>query len=284
MKEIVVMKDRNLGRLCLLSAVLLFGMGGFIIKLVPWNGLAVVCGRTFLAAIVHFVCLTVFRKEKLKINKPTLIGALFVAGDMVLYTVAVKYTAAGNAVILENTSPIFVIIIGCLFLGLKPKRRDILTCAIVFAGVLIFIFDGLSAGNLFGNALALISGVCYGGMILLRSMKGCDSSSAFVLGFIISAVISSPGLMQVNDWSPTVIMGIMLLGVFQAGLAYMLLDIGIKHTPPIEASFICTLEPAIGTILVAIICHEYMTPTAIIGFLIIFTAVVLYSMPQKKSV
>ena len=80
-----------------------------------------------------------------------------------------------------------------------------------------------------------------------------------------------------TDFSATAVVSVLILGVFQVALAYILLTIGLKTTPPVTASLVSGIEPVLNPILVAVFYHEMIGPTALVGAVIVVGSVVAYN-------
>ena len=152
------MSDQRKGTFCVFAAAVLYSIGGLCIKLIPWNGLAINGGRTAIALVVLAVYLRAVH-HPLRWNRWVLLGALAVCGTNILFAVANKMTTAANTIVLQFTAPIFVLLFSLLFFRRRPRRLDLITCAVVFGGVLFFFVDSLELGGGLGNLLALLSGV-----------------------------------------------------------------------------------------------------------------------------
>ena len=139
-------------------AAVLYSIGGLCIKLIPWSGMAINGARTAIALVVIGLYLKLIGRKP-GFNGWILIGALSVCGTNILFSIANKLTTAANAIVLQFTAPIFVIVFSILFFGKKPRKLDLMACGLVLGGVLLFFVDSLSAGGMLGNVLALLSGV-----------------------------------------------------------------------------------------------------------------------------
>ena len=76
---------------------------------------------------------------------------------------------------------------------------------------------------------------------------------------------------------------LVVLGVFQVAVAYILLTIGLKTTPPVTASLVSGIEPVLNPILVAVFYKETMGPMALIGAAVVIGSVVLYNVCRAKQ-
>jgi len=279
----ITMKSKRLGTFLVFMAAVFYSLGGLGFKLIEdWNAFSINSARTFIGAAVVLVFMLI-TKRKIKFNKSVFLGAICVTGTNVLFAVANKLTTAANTIVLQFTAPIFVILICWLFLKQKPKKLDVIACAVVFAGVLCFVVDSLEMGGMLGNILALISGITYAGVFMLNDMPNGDSLSSVFWGLIISMLIGLPFLVQETTFAPMTIGTVTVLGVVQIGLAYTFIALGTKTTPPITASLVSGIEPVLNPILVAIFYPaEKVGPMAIVGTVIVVGGVVLYNVMKEK--
>ena len=270
------------GVLCVFLAAVLYSIGGLCIKVIPWNGISINGGRTAIALVVIGIYLAAIRHPP-KVNRWVLFGSLCVFGTNILYAVANKLTTAANTIVLQFTAPIFVIVFTLLFWKKRPRRLDVAACAVVFGGVLFFFLDSLEMGGGLGNVLALLSGVTYAGVFLLNDMPDSDAISSVFWGDLLSALTGLPFLLQETEITSTAILSLVVLGVFQVALAYILLTIGLKTTPPVMASLVSGIEPVLNPILVAVFYQEYMGPFALVGAAIVIVGVVGYNILQARQ-
>ena len=270
------------GVLCVFLAAVLYSIGGLCIKVITWNGISINGGRTAIALVVIGIYLAAIRHPP-KVNRWVLFGSLCVFGTNILYAVANKLTTAANTIVLQFTAPIFVIVFTLLFWKKRPRRLDVAACAVVFGGVLFFFLDSLEMGGGLGNVLALLSGVTYAGVFLLNDMPDSDAISSVFWGDLLSALTGLPFLLQETEITSTAILSLVVLGVFQVALAYILLTIGLKTTPPVMASLVSGIEPVLNPILVAVFYQEYMGPFALVGAAIVIVGVVGYNILQARQ-
>ena len=270
------MSARQMGTLYVFLAAVLYSIGGLCIKLIPWGGMAINGGRTAIALVVISLYLKVIRHRP-RMNLWVLVGAVSVCGTNILFSIANKLTTAGNTIVLQFTAPIFVILFSVLFFGKRPQKLDLMACGLVLGGVFLFFIDSLSAGGMLGNVLALLSGVSYAGVFLMNDMPDSDPISSVFWGDVISAVVGLPFLGYETDFSPKTLAALLVLGVFQVALAYILMVEGLKTTPPVTASLVSGIEPVLNPILVAVFYHEMIGPIALMGAMVVVGSVVLYN-------
>lgn len=274
-------RKQKRGTFFVLLASLLFSIGGLCVKLIPWSALSINGARNLIGVLVIGLYLLVSR-HRLKWNLPVLLGALSTFGTTTLYTVANKLTTAANAIVLQFTAPVFVILFMIFLFHVKPQKLDVLTCSVVLFGVLLFFIDGLRAGNMLGNLVAVLSGVCYAGVFLMNASEKADALSSVFFGQLAAAVIFTPFCLGETDFSPAPMLALFALGALQVGLAYIFLSLGIRTTPPVTASLITGLEPVLNPVWVALFYGECISPTALAGAVIVIGAIVGYNVLKSK--
>lgn len=271
--------SHRLAVLALIITALLWSTGGVLIKTVPLSGLAVAGIRSLLASIVILALLRDIRLPKTLLDYTSIVCY---AGTVILFCVATKRTTAANAILLQYMAPIWVLVLNRIFYEHKLEKADVVAVGLVLTGLCIFLFDSLGGGSMLGNILAVASGITFAGLaVSLKAHKTNFSVQSVLWGNILTALVcvfwiipeihtAWPFMMQ----SPQeTVLPLVLLGVFQLGISYVLYTWAIKHVTALEAVFITMLEPLINPILVATITGETPSVTAIIGGCIVLAAV-----------
>lgn len=276
------MERRNKSGLLVFLASVCFSTGGLFIKLIPWSPLAINGARNLIGAAVIGIYLLVTR-HRIVFSRRVLIGALSMIGVTTLFAVSNKLTTAANTIVLQFTAPVFVILFMAVIYRQKPGRADLLTCFLVLLGVVLFFVDGIRAGNLAGNVLAVLSGVCYAGVFMMNTGENADAISSCFLGQLTAGVLLTPLCFRETDFSLPVMAAVFALGVIQVGGAYILLSIGIRKTPPVTASLITGLEPIMNPLLVAAFYGERVTALSVIGCVIVVLTILAYNVWLAKG-
>ena len=274
--------EQRKGLLLIFLASVLFSLGGLLIKVIPWQALTInawrcgisVCMLLLFAKITH---------HKLKLTPGVWAGAAAMCLTVSSYALANKLTTAANAILIQFTNPVFVILFLWLFFHEKPKKLDIITCMVVFGGIACFFLDGLSAGNLLGNAVALFSGLCYAWVFLLNKIPGGDPLYSTILGHAMCVLIGLPSAVRETEYSGPIILCAILMGVFQLGLAYVCFTTGIRTAPPVSASLVSGIEPILNPVLVAIVLGESLSGLALLGGAIVFISIMIYNILTVRT-
>ncbi len=270
------MNESQRGTACVAMAAVLYSIGGLCIKVIPWSGMAINGGRTAIALAVIGAYL-LWRKHPLRWNRWVAVGAACVFLTNTLFTVANKLTTAANAIVLQFTAPVFVMLFSLVFFRARPDRLDLGACAVILGGVLFFFLDSLSAGGGLGDLLALLSGVTYAGVFLMNRLPDSDAISSVFWGDVLSALAGLPFLARETDFSAVPMLSLTVLGVFQVAAAYILLTEGLKTTPPVTASLVSGVEPVLNPILVAAFYHEKVGRFALAGAAVVVVGVIGYN-------
>ena len=274
------MSERK-GLLMIFLASVCFSFGGLLVKMIPWQGMSINAARSLLSVLVLLVFARIIR-HRFHLTRGVLIGAAAVCGNTALYIVANKHTTAANAILLEFTAPVFVILFSLLFFKEKATKLDLIACVCVFGGIACFFLDGLGGGHLAGDLEALLAGACYAWIFLMNKLPGADPLFSTILGQTAGGLIGLPWLIRETDFSGTVVFFAVILGVFQLGLAYVFLTTGIKYAPPIPASLIAGIEPVLNPVLVALVIGETLSGLSVVGGVIVFVSVMAYNLLSAR--
>ena len=274
------MKSETKAVIALIGASLFWSTGGLFIKLVNWNGFAISGTRSLIAGLV---LLTYLRKPKFNWSFPQMAAAFSSACTMTLYVLANKMTTAANTILLQYTAPVYVAILGWIILREKPTKDNWIALLIIVGGMLLFFADRLSPGNMYGNVLAILSGIFLAFFaVFMRMQKDGSPFESFLLAHLIAFIISTPFIFRsplpdISGW-----LGIFMLGIFQLGLASLLFSYGIKYVSALKSMLILTLEPILNPVWVFLFTGEAPGIYAILGGLVIIIAVLFTTIYSAK--
>ncbi len=270
----------NKGRLLMAASALLWGMAGICVRSITWSPLSQIAVRS----ILSFAVLAVMDGVSMKLTKKNILGALCMTATGALYVTAITMTGAGTAIVLQYIAPILVFLYSVFFRHRKPSLPEIAITALVFAGVVLSFADSLDMTHLLGSVLGLLSGFTFAGQIIIMNGEGSDNGDVLRIACVISAVIFFPFLFFDSGLTFTAknIVWMLVLGLFQYGLANVLFGRGIKHVDSVEGSLILTLEPVFNPIPVWIFLGERMGTKAIIGAAAVILGVAAYAVYEGR--
>ena len=284
----------NPGPLYLVAAAILWSMAGVLTKFIPWSATSVACLRGLIAAMIQ---MAYSHTWKIKLTKPILLTAVCYLGETLLFTFANKMTSAGSAIVLQNTSPLYIMLMGLIVLKQKPSKLDCCVGVVIFSGILLSMIDTFRGGELpgsnpvLGNLLALASGVFYAGIFFTSRLPGADALQSTILGnlmyvFFIPMLFTDQAIMNpastgVPAWQSW--LAIFFMGSCQLGLSWICFSRGIKTTPSLQASFITMIEPVLNPILALLLLGEAMGTLSVIGSALVVVTIVVHNVLTAKK-
>jgi len=266
-------------------AALLFSTGGTAIKMSSLSSLQIAGLRSAVAAAVLVALVPSWRRVD---GRSLLVGAAF-ATTMILFVTANTLTTAANAIFLQTTSPLYVLVLGPPLLRERPRRADLPVAVMIGTGALLFFVWAdtplASAPNpVAGNLAAAASGLTWAltvvGLRWLRRGKSRISDaagSAVMMGNTLAFLICAPFAWPLASASATDWAIVLYLGVFQIGLAYVCLVRGVRGAPALDVALLLVLEPVWGTLLAWAVHGEMLGAWAAIGAFIILLGLVVQS-------
>lgn len=240
--------ERWQARLLVLLAGLLWSSSGFFAKapdFQSWNGVSLVFWRAVFACVI-LVPMVRRPQWSWKLIPMTLIFAVM----NFTYLEAMKRGTAANAIWLQNTGPMIVLLVGVFVFKETARGLDWLMAAMASAGIALILYYEAKGSAFDAVLFGLGSGITYAGVVLsLRLLRDFESAWLIALNHIVTAVLHYfiPPLFDPANavlW-PVGRQWLLLagFGIFQMGLPYFLFARALKKIPGHEASGIGLVEP-----------------------------------------
>ncbi len=264
-------------RFRLLLAAALFSTGGVAIKgcgLSPWQVSA------FRSGIGALTLLALAPESRRGWTLRTLVVGLAYAGTVTLFALANRMTTSANAIVLQSTAPLYLLLLGPWLLREPLHRRDLAFLGALAVGM-AFFFVGVEPASRtapdpgLGNALAAGSGLCWALTILGLRWLGRDGSGgagATVVGNLLGCALALPFALPLGASTPTDWALVTFLGVVQIGVSYVLVTRATRHVPALEATLLLLLEPVLNPIWSWLVHGERPGPWSLVGGAIILVA------------
>lgn len=208
-------------------------------------------------------------------------------GASLLQQMGIQHTTVGKAGFITTLYIIIVPLIE-LFFGKKIAKKIWLGAVMAVIGLyLLCINENFSIGK--GDFLILVCAILFAIHILIidHFSPKADGVVLSAIQFFVSGFISVIGAILVENPNPAAmldaIVPILYAGVMSCGVAYTLQVIGQKNISPTVASMILSLESVISVLAGWIILGEELSAKEIVGCVIVFMAVVLVQLPEKKK-
>lgn len=295
------MKDKIKGSLALLSATVIWGFA-FIAQSVgmdligPFTFQAVRC----LLAVVFLIPLAFvldlgkcsIKESAAKWKNPKLWKAsilcgcaLFVAAS--LQQIGLVYTDAGKAGFITAMYIVLTPVLG-LFLGRKVPKATAFSVLLAVIGLYLLSCLGVTEVNkgdlyILGCALAFAVQIT----CIDHFCEGLDGFRMNCIQALTVAVLSVPFAVLTETIHPGNLMAcrgpLCFAGCLSMGLAYSLQIIGQKSIEPTSASLIMSLESVFAVLGGWWLLQERMSPAELTGCVLVFAAVVISQIPEKKK-
>ena len=278
------MSTQRRAMLRMLLCAMLWSLGGMLIKLIPWNAFLIAAARSLIAGILIFAYLRIARIP-LRWNRQTLLIAIGMAGTFFSFVGATKLTTAANAIVLQFTSPVFIVIFTALIYKTKIRKADLLVVIFTLFGIALFFFDQLQPGYILGNFVAIAAGMFMAGMFMaVGDLEGETRFSAIMIGQFLTFLIGLPSIIITKpEFTLTATAGILVLGVFQLGIAYILYVKSTKYCPPLACSLLGAVEPLLNPVWVLIFYGEKPGVFALIGGVVVIVTITVWCIKGQEK-
>lgn len=264
-------------RLLVLAGAVLLSTGGAAIKLCGLTAWQVASFRSAVAALAVGLLMRPSRVELR--GRAALVGIAF-ASTLVVFVVANKLTTAANAIFLQSTAPLYILLLAPALLGEHLRRSDVGVMLAMGLGLILF-FVGEQAPvssapePLRGNLVAAVSGLTWALTVLgLRwlSRDGTGPAAMLLIGNLLAAVVCLPLALPVVGATPLDWTLIVYLGLFQIVAPYLLLSAGLRHLTALEGMLLLLLEPVLNPVWAALVQGEVPGALSLAGGAVILGA------------
>ena len=273
----------------MLFAALCFATTGTSRELGPDSAtsLGVATTRFVVGALALWGLTTLFARASTPVRRAPLVVWLFAGAGQALYgaTFFAAVRSAGVAigtVVALGSAPLITGAISFVMSRSRPSPRWLFATALAIVGIALIVSgDATSDVSATGVAFALVAG--FGYAIFALASKSLMSTGMPAIGvmmrvFSLAALFLSPALFVVDlSWARTG-SGIALavwLGVITVALAYWAYAHGLQHLKPREATMLTLFEPAVATLLGAVVLGERPTSIAWVGIAIVSVAILV---------
>jgi len=277
-------------RLYIMLGALLFSTGGVAIKASTLTGWQLSCFRSLIAAVALLIALPAARRGW---SWRCFVVAIPYAATFTLFTLANKYTTAANAIFLQDTAPLYILLLGPLLLGERIRQRDLGFMAALLIGLgLIFTSTREATINAsdpkLGDLLALVSGSTWALTVLglrwiaVGARRHDDELAAAVIaGCLMASLFAAPFAFPVANANVGSWLIVAYLGIFQIALGYVFITEGIRHVRALELSLLLLVEPVFSPVWVWFFLAESPALPALVGGAIVISATAMHTIRSR---
>ncbi|MDR2368412.1 MAG: DMT family transporter [Deltaproteobacteria bacterium] len=266
----------------LVLAATFWSTSGVLIKSIDWTPVGIASIRGLLAAVTIGILVPGGFRPRL-LTKGHIVAAVCLAILSMLFVTAMTMAPAANVTVLQYTAPLWVAVLAPLLLRERTSGRDWFFMSLIFAGVVLFFFDGISMEGFWGNILAVISGIFFGAQaVFLRGVSDKSPVQAIILGNFLAFVIGIPFFVGSFPDALSCVY-LVILGVVQMGVAYFLYSLAVPNVTSMELVLIPMLEPIICPIWVVLAIGEIPGPLALTGAAVVILSVIVWSVMKARA-
>lgn len=264
---------------------LLWSIGGVFVKLLPWSPF-VICGLRSAIAVAVIASTMFVRHMRIVVRRTVILATIGIAGTQILFIIASKLTTSANAIILQSTNPVFIMLLSAVIYKKRYSPQELAAVAATLLGIGLFFVDQLAPGGMLGNLVALGSGAFMGVMYLFTNRlfdEEC-SLSAVLIGQTIAALVGCL-FIPIDGVDPTGnnLVYILILGIVQLGIPYVLYAKAVRCAPAISCSLIGMIEPLLNPVWVLLVVGERPGAFALIGGAVVLCAVAAWSVISARA-
>ncbi|WP_249336704.1 DMT family transporter [Sporosarcina sp. Marseille-Q4063] len=221
----------------------------------------------------------------------TILCGIFLVLNWVFLFKAFEVMSITITITLYNLAPIFVIIIGGLFLKEKMTVTSILAIVTCFLGSVLIIgihnFNSLTDFVSSGFGWAILSAICFAMTMLLG--KGITRLSAYAMTFVQSSIgilmlfpfMNFSVFIGLSDSNWFYIIG---TGLIHTGFVYYLFFNSLRKLSTVVISALVFVDPVVAILLDTIILDFKPTNLQAIGILLIFGGIVYTIVKQEREI
>jgi drug/metabolite transporter, DME family len=279
----------GIGRLHVLAAAILFSTGGAGIKAAAFTGLQVSALRSGIAALILLALL----RGRPMLSPAMLATGVVYAATVTLFVLSTKLTTAANAIFLQSTAPLYLLLLGPLVLHERFRGRDIGFLVGVAAGLVLCVIGqpaptATAPDPVTGNLLAVVCSITWALTLLgLRYVQRGQTQtrvglSAVTLGNLFASLAAWPFAWPLPSASAVEWGTIAYLGVCQIAVAYVFLTAAMRVLPALEVSLLLLIEPVLNPIWTWMIRGEHPGGFTIAGGAIIIAATAIKSIYEAR--
>lgn len=206
-------------------------------------------------------------------GRPGLVGGLILGAGNIFFALSIIHTTVANALFILSASPFLSAILAWFLLREQVHSRTILAMVVALAGVGVMVMEGLGAGRLFGNLMAVGTTLAHAGFVVsLRYGRSADMLPSIVIAGASAAIVAVAvgGSMAVSwhDFAMTAMMGVGAMS-----LGFICFTVGSRHVPAAQVALLSLSEVVLGPIWVALVVDELPSALTLVGGALVLAAI-----------
>ena len=259
------------------AGVLSISLASIFIRLADAPPLTVAAYRMVIAAFVVGLAASVARRQFATVRRSDLtllaLSGLFLAAHFAFWITSLSHTSVASSVLFVTTTPVFVAVVGHVFLSDKLRWVTTLAVVVSIAGGIIIAAGDWADGDrrLFGDALALAGAVAVGGYMLVgRRVRGHIPTLPYIaVVYAVAAVALLVGAIasgsQMLGLPPESYFWMAMAALVPQVIGHSLLNWALGYWPAVNVTLAVRIEPVLAALLAIPVLGEVPAWTALPG-------------------
>ena len=214
---------------------------------------------------------------------PLATSAVFTAGSISMFVVAISLTTVANTVAIIAAAPVMAALISLIAIGERTRARTWVGIFASIAGILVIVSGSLGEGRIAGDLSAVAAIIIFGSnLTLLRRYPELNRLVIIGMGGLAMAIIAAwPAEPFEVDSSSILVLAVLGLATSPAGRIAVITS--TRYLPPAQVSLFAPVETIAATAWAWLFLSETPPPITIVGAVIVVAAVVYGTTGQSPE-
>ena len=202
------------------------------------------------------------------------LGSVLIAAVNTLFILSITHTTVANTMFLLSGAPFFAALLGRVVLGERVARGVWVAMSVALFGMAVMLWEGMGAGTLYGNSLALLAAVCFGAFaVVLRKGRGINMLPSVVFGAVLGGMNSA--LMCDGAFAIPLRDAALLFvwGALLSGTVHVIFTWGSRHVPGAELTLLILIEFILSPMWVWLAIDERPSVATLVGGSLVLASV-----------
>ena len=203
-----------------------------------------------------------------------LLGILAIATVNTCFILSMTYTTVANTMFVLSAAPFFTALLGWLVLGETVERSVWIAMSVALAGIGVMLWDGLGAGTLLGNSLAVLAALCFGiFVVVLRKGRAVNMLPVVILGTSLGGLNAA----FMSGWALSISLHdaalLFVWGALLSGTVHAIFTWSSRHVPGAELTLLILIEFILSPMWVWLLADEEPSPATLVGGALVIASV-----------
>ena len=203
-----------------------------------------------------------------------LFGSVAIASVNICFIFSLTHTTVANTMFVLSAAPFFTALLGWIVLGETVRRSVWIAMGVALLGMGVMLWDGLGAGTLFGNVLAVMAAFGFGTfVVVLRKGRGVNMLPVAILGTVLGGLFAGfmSGWALAISWHDIALL--FLWGTLISGTVHSIFTWGSRYVPGAELTLLILIEFILAPMWVWLAIDEQPSIATLIGGALVLASV-----------